>query len=120
MLPRWYSRNNSYAFDGANLEGPVLANQLKATKTCVRETHEVLWENDTPYVYTISEVTKPEIITSCRLNNAIYKPNQLHTGMLQSFVSPEKTLFKVDDKAVRGVDTVDEITSSETDYVKKN
>ena len=106
-------------FDGANLKGPVLARQFKATNTGVRETHEVLWANDTPYVYTISEVTKPEIITGRRLNNSIYKPNQLHTGILQSFVSPKKPLFKADEKAVRAVDTIDESTSLDTDYVKK-
>ena len=97
----------------------MLASQFKATKTGVRETHEVLWANDTPYVYTISEVTKPEIITGRRLNNSIYKPNQLHTGILQSFVSPKKPLFKADEKAVRAVDTIDESTSLDTDYVKK-
>ena len=48
-------------FDSVNIKGPVLKNkkEFKASKTGVREIHEVKWTNDTPYVYTISGVTVP-------------------------------------------------------------
>ena len=48
-------------FDGDNLSGPVLKNHkgkekdFKAAKTGVRETNEVLFTNETPRVFTISE-----------------------------------------------------------------
>ena len=47
-------------FDGAELEGPVLKNnkEFKASKTGVRETHEVVWTNSTPLIYKISDITE--------------------------------------------------------------
>jgi hypothetical protein len=44
--------SSAILFDGENLKGPVLQNgkEFKATKTGVRETHEVLWTHETPLV----------------------------------------------------------------------
>lgn len=48
-------------FDGKNLVELILRNEQKfmATHPGVREIREVIWNNDTPHVYTISDITTP-------------------------------------------------------------
>ena len=94
-------------FDGANLKGPVLQNgkEFKASKTGVRETHEVNWMNETPRVYTISDVTPPEVVTRRKING--YKRNELQTTIIKSHASSRNALFVSDDK-VRANNTLHE------------
>ena len=105
-------------FDGANLKGPVLAKEFKASKTGVRETHEINWESERPCVYTISDITQPEIISNQRLRNPIYMPNRLHTVILKSQTSIRSPLFILDNKIVVDVDRQDRAEDQDSSYVK--
>ena len=90
--------SSAILFDGENLKGPVLQNgkEFKATKTGVRETHEVLWTHETPHVYTISDITTPERVTMRKLTN--YPASKLHTTILRSHLSSKPALFIPDER----------------------
>ena len=71
-------------FDDNALEGPVLKNnkEFKASKTGVRETHEVFWNiEQTPHVFTISDITLPEVVTQRKIDN--YESNSLSTNIIK-------------------------------------
>ena len=79
--------------DGGSLKGPVLQNgkEFKATKTLVRETHEMIFSLPTPKVHTILDITPPEIITERKLSN--YKANQLVAEISKIHKSSALPLF---------------------------
>ena len=74
-------------FDSANFKGPVLKNrkEFKASETRVRETHELTWTNETPYVYTTLGITAPEIVTQMKIDN--YESNLLQASILSTHQS---------------------------------
>ena len=80
-------------FDGSNLEGTVFSQKggFKAARTGVRETHEILWTNPTPWIYTISNITKPEIVTQQRIDNFV--PNALQGSISKITQSNKAPLF---------------------------
>ena len=79
--------------DGLKLKGSVLkgGKSFKATKTGVRETHEMNFENDFPRIYTISNITCCEQITARKLEN--FEPSELSTEILKLEKSPKEALF---------------------------
>ena len=84
---------NAVLFDGGALEGPVLRNnkEFKASKTAVRETHEVVWTNPTPQVYTMSDLTVPKVVTQRKLNN--YQCNARITSTSKMIKSDKNHCF---------------------------
>ena len=91
--------------DGNNLKGPVLQDkkEFKATKTGVRETHEIIWNTippETPKVLTISDITPPEIITARKLSG--YRPNTLIASISKIHISRKAPLFIPDIVTVLG------------------
>ena len=93
-------------FDGASLLGPLLEKDgkkqdFKCTRTGVRETHEIVFpdprlgDEHTPKIYTISDITIPEIITKQKLKN--YQPNNLLTVLTASSKSNKKAFFLKDE-----------------------
>ena len=110
-------------FDGRNLKGPVLQGGKgfnKVTKTGVRETHEFNWTKETPQIFTISDITSSEIVTTHKLNT--HPINQLHTSILQVQASSKAPLFVPDKKYIirKEKQTSKDTNSRETktEYVK--
>ena len=82
----------SVLFDGSKFNNTVfVGNNFKAAKTGVRETHEILWGNTTPWIYTISNITKPEVVTSKKLEKFI--PNIVGGEIKQLCASGKQALF---------------------------
>jgi hypothetical protein len=99
-------------FDGSTLKGPVLNKEFKMTKTGVRETHEMLWSNDRPQVFTISNITNSEQVTARRLQN--FHANVLHASIAKIHRSTKPSLFVPNKNPRRNVDA-----SSETLTLKQ-
>ena len=77
-------------FDGKKIDGSkglYGKDKFKASKTGVRETHEILWTNLTPWVYTISDITKAEVITEHKINKFV--PNRIG-GEIKALTAPTK------------------------------
>ena len=83
-------------FDGSKLVGPVLKNnkEFKASRTGVRETHEVVYTHDTPQIYTISDITSPEIVTQRKISK--YEKSTLNTVIAKMTKSTKECLFVPD------------------------
>ena len=81
-------------FDGSKLTGKVFDTPktgFKASKTGVRETHEMLWTELTPRVYTISNITQPEVVSQQKIRN--YTPNTLLGSISKITKSSTSPLF---------------------------
>ena len=86
--------SSAVLFDGTSIAGPVFdkpKSGFKASKTGVRETHEMLWTNQTPWVYTISNITAPEVVTQRKIEN--YTPNALGGSIKKIIKSTVEPLF---------------------------
>ena len=58
-------------FNGENLKEPVLKDkkEFKASRTGVRETHEVVWTDSASLIYKISDITVPERVILLKISN---------------------------------------------------
>ena len=61
----------------------------------MRDTHQIIWSLSTPQLYTISELTTPEMITQRKLNN--YDSTVLKTKVSSAYTPPTQPLFIPDD-----------------------
>ena len=84
-----------------NLKGPVLKDkkEFKASRTGVRETHEVVWTDSTPLIYKISDITVPERVTPLKISN--YQSNTLVTLIIKIVKSDILLLFVPDEEQHR-------------------
>ena len=96
------SGTSAILFDGSTLKGPVLNKEFKMTKTGVRETHEMLWSNDRPEVFTISNITNSEQVTARRLQN--FHANIIHASIAKIHRSTKPSLFVPKKNPRRNVD----------------
>jgi len=66
-------------------------NGFEASKTGVRERHEMLWKGLTPRVYIISNITQPEVVSQQKIRN--YTPNTLVGSISKITKSSTSPLF---------------------------